>query len=303
MGQTDAGQRLQSDTTTAVDQWWEEYEGEWNDLYSDLTKAIKESNRIWDESNCRFNQDPVATQLDWEAAGGAGGPLRVNQEENWSQWLAYLLRASDGLFVQHAFASSLDTSPHTVNTEVHLPNAEKDEQGNEEDRRADILTYTEYEALSIEVKKGDENYGKTVDTVKKIERKEGQQYNWTHVLLLQKSQEDVLRSSDELTFIESDEGEVEIRVDDTTKIQIHFWKDIAASLRDKLLDNAELNPHWESSGYLLVAAIEQHLLDFIPTDKSGANDDIDRDTVGDSWERIETQKKYFNRIQSKFNND
>lgn len=78
--------------------------------------------------------------------------MRTNQEENRSRWLAQLLRDSSWQFTSKLFSDTGDRSLYLVRCE----RAYHDEDIH--DRRVEIIALFEDRDISIEVKKGDENY-------------------------------------------------------------------------------------------------------------------------------------------------
>jgi hypothetical protein len=126
----------------------------------------------------------------------------------------------------------------------------------------DILVEYAGTAVSIEVKTGDEHYGKTPHTAELVERHDDR--DWSHVLLIQRSKHSQLQYTfgDELEQ-PIDERPV-IRAGDSPEVTVQFWEDVSRVLRQLLIEGRESNSHWQASAYLFVTLIEQRLLGFHP---------------------------------------
>lgn len=234
-----------------VDEFWEGYAADQREDIAELRRLVKALGEAWRDGSSQFNSDPLTTN--WRPESKYEGPLRTtSDEEDWSQWLAHLLRTSSGAFA-HELLGTPDRSPVTVRREVVF-------FGERSNRRADILVEYEDVAVSIEVKNGDEHYGKTPHTAGLIERHDDR--DWSHILLLQKRKLPRLQQTfgDELDL--SDEDNPTIRSDQSGNIEVRFWQDVSRSLRWMLLDGCEPNSHWEASAYLFITLIEQRLLGF-----------------------------------------
>jgi len=250
---------------------------ELHDLMATLSEA-------WTAGASQFDADPLTTN--WRPDSQYEGPLRTSiDEEDWSQWLAHLFRTSTGAFVQ-AFLGTPDRPPERVRREVVF-------FGERANRRADILVEYEDTAVSIEVKNGDEHYGKTPHTAGLIERHDDR--DWSHVLLLQEDRLPRLRQTFDEDLDLSEEDTPTIRSDQSADIDVRYWQDVSRSLRRMLLDGSEPDSHWEASAYLFITLIEQRLLEFhsrsfvdltTATGSSGATDSrptaVDTDPTSDA---------------------
>lgn len=260
--------QLETDTATitqgwdgdrwpTVDSWWQSY----NDARTETARALHEelqrSDDCWRRSNSRFDVDPLSTN--WQSNQPTRGPLRPNQEENWSQWLAHLLRGADGLLLGELFGETYCESPQTVEREVYL----SEENESESNRYADILVFFGTRGLSIEVKKGDEHYEKTTHTAGLVETEFPQE--WEHTLLLPKYKQPELRRSFDESMREQEAGRHEIRSTESDDITVVFWEDVSRSIRSILMTEESLPPHWEASAYLFCTVIEQKLLNYNAT--------------------------------------
>ena len=245
----------QTEHWTEVDVWWTEYTDNKKDYASELTGVIEALSEQWSESPSRFDEDPLTT--DWRHEPlGAPGPLRTNHEENWSQWLAHLIRQSSGEFTSQLFGEEFDRPPRTVQREETFQNKSG------KNRRIDVLCeYIGRDGVSIEVKIDDENYGKTTETAALIEQQT--HGDWLHVLLLPGYKESSLQSTFSDELIEREDGTY-IQSSDSEDILVLYWRDVGEVLRRTLLEDGESSPHWDSSAYLMVTLIEQVIRSFEP---------------------------------------
>lgn len=113
-------------------------------------------------------------------------PLQPGVEASWSRWLARLLQPSKALGTE-LFNLAVERAPSEVIREDHLPKQDGSF------RRPDILLCHENRGVSIEVKMGDENYQKTAETARLVERHYDDR-ECTHVLLLPKQKRQRLAS-------------------------------------------------------------------------------------------------------------
>jgi hypothetical protein len=246
--------RWQEGEWTNLDAWWDSFNEVRQADVADLRKVLNDCNQTWVQSESRFDEDPLAT--DWTRHQDTRGPLRPNQEENWSQWLAHLCRSSGGPFLRELFGEQFNKSPDRVQREAYLP-----DQGRS-DRYADILIHVGDRGISIEVKKNDEDYGKTIHTTELIERQHAGE--WHHLLLLPKYKKSALRAvfGDNLEFRE--DGSISLHPEESSPITVVYWRDVSQAIRAVLRDGSERNPHFEASAYLFCALIEQKLLQLTP---------------------------------------
>jgi len=237
----------------ALDAWWKVHVESRHDQLTELQALLHHLNDLWATSQSRFDKDPLAA--DWASNSLRTGPLRPNQEENWSQWLAHILRTGPATFSRSVFDQSFDDQPDRVEREVHLV----DHTGM--DRYADILVFYGDRAVSIEVKKGDEHYEKTTHTARLIESQFNNQ--WTHYLLVPRRKQLALERSFPDRLDEHTAPPM-IRSDQSDDIRVLFWEDISAVLRAVLLTRAYDESHWEASAYLLCTLLEQKISRFVP---------------------------------------
>jgi len=257
-----------------LDPWWHTFSDQQQADALVVVERIEALERLWNDSDSRFDSDPLT--VDWTSHANTRGPLRPNQEENWSQWLAHLLRSGPPSFVSEVFNVSVEDTPREVQREDHLP-AKTDKRP---DRYADILLQYNTEAISIEIKKGDTHYEKTTHTAELIEAKYTRS-EWTHYLLVPKYKLPVLRESFDDRFLETGSRPV-IDCDGEYPISIVYWQDISAAIRECLLTGESLGSLWEASAFVFATLIEQKILGFNPlpevTRLASANSVIDTAT-------------------------
>lgn len=236
----------------AIDKWWETYAANQQKQITEVAEAINKLNDEWQRSTSRFNCDPLSA--DWRPAGNMHGPLRITHEEDWSHWLAHLLRSSTGAFTPKLLGKQFDTNPSTVDREVPFFNPDG------KNRRVDILINDDTVGATIEIKVGDTNYRKTLDTARLVE--EERYGTWTHVLLLPRRKSPTLRRKFPNRLDVSGDSYPIIKSNQSADIRIMYWDDVSRVLRQTLLFDDESDPHWESSAYLFTSLIEQHICSF-----------------------------------------
>lgn len=242
------------DDWRCIDEWWEAHIESEREMFVELQGVLEQSQSLWAGSDNRLQTDPLAT--DWVSNAKIQGPLRTNQEENWSQWLAHLIRSGPPAFSRELFGDRFEASPQSVKREVHLPSYD------EPDRYADILVFYEGRAVSIEVKKGDEHFAKTIHTAKLIESQF--RVDWKHFLLLPGDKRAALSHSFQDRLLDLEGETLEIESNRSRNVAVIYWLEVAEAIRKVLLSGIEIDPHWEASGYLFCTLIEQKLARFIP---------------------------------------
>lgn len=195
--------------------------------YNELLPLIEK----WDELTKHIGKDP--THINWNKFR----PLRLNREEDWSDWLSFLIENSEyGEFSKDLLGIQITEKPIEVEREVTCSSY-----------RADIVINWHNNYYShIEVKIGDENLIKTYDTSLKLEE-ELLNSTWTHFILLLSSQLSIWDDIDHSNF-----GNI--------KINSLCWEDVAIALRKALLGKENLN--WKVWCYSFIGAIEQKLIGF-----------------------------------------
>lgn len=251
-----------------IDSFWASYVEDHQSELAELWRLLGAVSDVWEDGASLFDDDPLT--VDWRSRSSSEGPLRrAVDEEDWSHWLAHLLRQSTGAFPA-ALLGTPEQPPERVRREVVF-------HGERSNRRVDILVEYAGTAVSIEVKTGDEQYGKTPHTAGLVERHDDR--DWSHELLIQRSKHSQLQYTfgDELAQ-PIDERPV-IRAGDSPEVTVRFWQDVSRVLRRLLSEGREPDSHWQASAYLFVTLIEQRLLGFYPvsdlrTGEAGTGDRI-----------------------------
>jgi len=240
-----------ADWWNELDPWWSIYTEIGHETAIDIADLLEQFNEAWRQSAAHFDTDPMSSALTPNS-----GPLFPSKEEDWSRWLANLLRHAPAL-VTDLFDISIDEPPEQVIRETRLS---KDEGGF---RRPDILVLYPERGISIEVKIGDTNYGKTEETARLTERKYPQQA-WTHALLLPERYTGRLRANLEPSVSEHPEDGLQVEWDDPGPVSVVFWSDVAAAIRNLLRRGDTVDDHWAANAYLFCAAVEQRIMNFAP---------------------------------------
>lgn len=244
--------KLLSHQWSELDAWWDSHLEEREQRRRELRSLLERLNNEWDRSESQFDSDPLAAGSNARRPGSV--PLRPNQEENWSHWLAHLIRSSDGRFLSKLLGRTVGVAPRTVRREAYLPDSEGT------DRRADIVAEYSDQAVSIEVKKGDEHYRKTRHTAALAER--GDLREWTHILLVPERKERAVRRTFRTDITTDDDDRPVIHATESNDILVMYWEDVSRELRRTLLEDGPIDELWDASAYLFVAIVEQSLLDF-----------------------------------------
>ena len=250
-----------------LDPWWTAFSAVREADVADLQDVLERSNREWERLESRFDVDPLAT--DWTPRPDTPGPLRPNQEENWSQWLTHLLRNPPNGFLDAVFdADDVNGNPEAVRREVHFPDP------TDSDRYADILVSDDNQGSSIEVKWNDEHYWKTLHTAALIEADDTR--TWQHFLLAPRYKDRAVRQTFGDDISDSD-GRPVISVAGYPPITVLHWREISTALRSVVKAGEVRDGHWAASAYLFCTLIEQKILQLIPkttVDQIAASDDV-----------------------------
>lgn len=240
-----------------IDPWWQQVSRARTDDLEAIEELLKELDAQWRASRCVFDTDPLAA--DWDGSGPQSGPLRTNQEENWSQWLAHLLDSAPEHFYSTLLVEPPAGVPRRVRCEVGYGS------DSEHDRRADIVLEFPTHGVSIEVKIDDEGYSKTVETATLIENR-APSLAWSHYLLLPRYKRERLASIMDDQYTEGVEEQSVLRAPalDCDAVDVLFWEDVSFALRQTLLSDEPGSPHWQASAYLFITHIEQQLCRFYP---------------------------------------
>lgn len=202
-------------------------------LYIELSPLLG----AWDDALAAWGGEP--TTYDWSRFR----PLRLSREEDWSDWLAFLLeRSTTGVFaarmLRGAGAASLGHQRPSVDREV-----------SGDGYRADLVIHWLNGCCAhIEVKIGDAALGKTFRTGRKMRLRYRKAVEaWENFVLLLPSQ---VATWEGLESAEPDEPPVEALT----------WIDVCVALRSGLLSDESRS--WKAWAYALVGAAEQALIGF-----------------------------------------
>jgi len=239
-----------------ADSWWGDYMQSQESGLIELRGLVEELNQTWERSGNQFDKDPLVA--DWTDTSPQAGPLRTNQEENWSQWLAHLIRDSSGVYTAELFDSWFDRPPTHVRCECAFHDDELD------DRRVDILAEFADQGMTVEVKTGDEHYEKTSQTAYLTEKHHQRELDWTHYLLCQQDKQTTLQSAFAGQISDPENNQPVISADEPEErdITVIYWSDVAQALRRTLLNEVESSIHWSASAYLFTTLVEEQILQF-----------------------------------------
>jgi hypothetical protein len=180
-------------------------------------------------------------QIEWERFR----PLRHSREEDWSDWLAWLLETSvTGLLAETVLGSFVDCdlisfrSPDKrVKREVPTENGE---------RRADVVAeWSKYLVTHIEVKLGDQNFEKTFETCRFLRDKYSEEAKLVNAILIPETSRAVWRGAAE-KHPKNDIKEI-------------LWEDVVHGLR-KCLWAAREPIFWQCWAWCFCSAIESRIL-------------------------------------------
>lgn len=241
--------------------YWDEL-GPWWDVYTEIgyetavriSDLLRQSNDEWKSSDAPFDMDPLAADLTGERA--LRGPLHPSGEVEWSRWLAQLMRPSAAL-TNELFDVAVDQPANEVIREDQLSKPDGSF------RRPDILLCHADSGVSIEVKLGDENYEKTAETARLVER-HYEDWDWNHVLLLPKRKKKRLNSILEPSLNFRYDDQLQVEWDDPGPVDVIYWRGVTAAIRSLLRRGAAVDGHWAANAYLFCAVTEQRLMDFQP---------------------------------------
>lgn len=219
---------------TAVDDLMSAFSGVIEVRHGELSGLLT----VWDEWFSDFGGDP--THTDWSQFR----PLRLSREEDWSDWLAYLIGGSStGVFSACLFGTG-DSAPAAYANPSRVER-EVSHQG----YRADLIVrWSNGEMAHIEVKVGDESLSKTFGTGAAMRAKYSQDKSAWHnyVLLLS----DQLPTWNVLVPVDTEEPEFRALV----------WEDVCVALRRGM--RAGEQRLWQAWAYGFVGSIEQMLIGY-----------------------------------------
>lgn len=234
--------------------WWNVYTETGHDTAVAVSELLEQSNAGWEASGAPFDTDPLAADLTGERF--LRGPLRPSGEVAWSRWLARLLRPSPALGTE-LFDVPGEQAPNEVVREVQL--SKRDGSF----RRPDVLVCYDDLGVSIEVKLGDENYRKTAETARLVERHYDDR-EWVHALLLPKRRKNRLEALVEPPLTRGQDDRLRVMWADPGPVDVIHWRDVTAAIRSLLRRGEVPDEHWAANAYLFCAVAEQQLVDFQP---------------------------------------
>jgi len=203
-----------------------------NYQYNQLSELLE----IWNNKLIDLGGDP--TQFDWSNFR----PLRLSREEDWSDWLAHLISTSQ---VGELSASLLNIEEFS--TEAYCLPTNVYREISHDGYRADIIIeWQNHSYTHIEVKIGDPNLAKTLETGNALQEKyDISDDHWNnYILLLSNQLNDWYNLPEHLT----------------KPVIAITWEDVAISIR-KALKSDELIT-WKVWAYTFLGAIEQILIGF-----------------------------------------
>lgn len=191
----------------------------------------------WDDRLNELGGD--CTWFDWDSFR----PLRLNREEDWSDWLAHIIATSEtGIFAQNLlkipkFTASGYIKPEKVERELSYG-----------EFRADLIIKWQNQFYShIEVKIGDSNLQKTFETSENFRRKyKVSNDRWSNFILLLSEQ---LNQWQQLE-----------KMHNHIKIESLLWEDVCIAVRRALLSKEKIT--WKVWAYSFLGAVEQLLVGF-----------------------------------------
>lgn len=238
-----------------IDPWWDDYIETGHKTAVEIADLLKEANETWAASKAPFDTDPLAADVTTDRY--ERGPLQPGVEPEWSQWLAQVLHPSPAL-ISELFDVVVDQSPETVTREDRLA-----KPGKGAFRRPDIVVVYDELGISIEVKLGDENYRKTPETARLVERNYDAR-EWTHVLLLPEPQLTRLETLVDPPVEPTEDGQLQLQWTDPGPIDVLHWRDVTMAIRTVLRRGDIVDDHWAANAYLFCAVIEQQIIEFQP---------------------------------------
>jgi hypothetical protein len=168
-------------------------------------------------------------------------PLRLSREEDWSDWLGWLLETSASgslateLFGAGAGRTVMVDKPPKCRREVAVEN-----------RRADLLImWANALAIHLEVKVGDQNFDKTFETSAKL-RAANHAGEWSNFILLPDEDLDAW-------------DEVDGRLGAAEDVSPIAWSDVSVALRRALREKRE-SITWKALAWVFCGAIEQKII-------------------------------------------
>ncbi len=194
--------------------------------------------RIWDDHLVDFGKDP--TWFDWRNFR----PLRLSREEDWCDWLGYLIASSTtGAFASLILNESMEGCEQYAKPQRML------REDSFKGYRADIIIeWRNQNYTHIEMKIGDPHLRKTLATGRMLQKK----YRVTN----ERWRNHILLMSEQLT-----DWEIVVEKDEqSNSVSVITWGDVCVALRKSFFTNEKLN--WKALAYNFLGAIEQHIIGF-----------------------------------------
>jgi hypothetical protein len=193
--------------------------------------------RLWERRLRYLSRD--FTPADWATFR----PLRLSREEDWSDWLAWLLETSTtGTMAEEMLGRHLGCR----STALRTPKIRREVPTDTRERRADIIvSWRSGRQTHIEVKVGDENFDKTFDTCRLLH---GSKYpqDWCDAILIPDTSK---AAWDEVA---------EAHVHDDP-VYVILWSDVVRGLRKSLWKGRE-STAWQVWAWTFGGAVESQIL-------------------------------------------
>lgn len=211
---------------------------------SAATTRLERIRKSWDRRLSSLGGDPSGR--DWTQFR----PLRLSREEDWSDWLAWLLHWSESGTLAHHLFGLLAPRARLL---LVKPLVIREDMADDVARRADLtIKWAPDTVTFVEVKTGDQNLEKTAETAAGIWRKYGRPRFWRACILLPEG------SLQEWRLFRAPLGR-----DAPWLIQELTWTSVATALRRALLKGDE-GPMWRFWASSFAGAIEQKILELPP---------------------------------------
>ncbi|MFC1579163.1 hypothetical protein ACFL3Y_02115 [Pseudomonadota bacterium] len=192
----------------------------------------------WNRRLIRLGGDP--TYFDWRNFR----PLRLTREEDWSDWLSFLIEKSEGGVLSHFLFGQTDEPP----IRYARPNRVLREVSHGGHRADLIVEWADGTVSNVEIKIGDRNLAKTFVTAREMRslfRKD--QNEWRNFILILQDQ---IPAWETLYHHVSNEPDIKMLT----------WEDVCIGLRRGITTNESLS--WQAWCYAFLGATEQHLVKY-----------------------------------------
>jgi hypothetical protein len=237
-------------------------------LKKEAEEALRPCSQEYQRLNQRWQHKLQAlcgkfTRADWARFR----PLRLSREEDWSDWLAWLLENSaTGLLARTVFAGCMGCNCRSF----RLPRVEREVPTEDRKRRADIvIEWDGGQDTQIEVKVGDEEFEKTFETCRGV-RAMKPENAWYDTILIPDG------SKGAWDAVAEEHAE-------ENSITVVLWGDIARGLRKCLWEERE-SIFWRVWAWAFCCAIEDRLLHLERPDLSKAG--INQLVMASRWTEL-----------------